>query len=176
MKWYERVAFVTSLASSAKRSFGRTALMKFMYFLQELRNVPLGYNFTLYSYGPFDSDVLSDLSSAEGCGAVTSTLSIYAGGYGYEIRPGDGAKRILRENKKLLSSFEKDIKWVVDNFGDLSSSQLELVGTVIFVARELGGKADTDSVAGIVRELKPHFEESAIKVRIEELRRARILT
>ena len=43
---------------------GRTALMKFVYFLKELKGVPFDYRFTLHTYGPFDSRVLDDLSYA----------------------------------------------------------------------------------------------------------------
>jgi hypothetical protein len=62
----ERIGLIAYLA---KRSpIGRTALMKYCYFLQALRGVPLGYNFSLYSYGPFDAAVLSDLGDAEALG------------------------------------------------------------------------------------------------------------
>jgi len=40
-----------------------------MYLLQALRKVS-GISLSLYSYGPFDSDVLSDLGTAEDLGAV----------------------------------------------------------------------------------------------------------
>src|SRR5579864_5148815 len=84
-----RLGLLPVLAERAPSGqIGRTALMKYMYFLQTLRGVPLGYNFTMYSYGPFDSDVLSDLSSGEGMNVVTSTPVVFSGGYGYQIRPG----------------------------------------------------------------------------------------
>ncbi|HWO33015.1 MAG TPA: hypothetical protein VNO32_29825, partial [Candidatus Acidoferrum sp.] len=82
---------------------GRTALMKYMYFLQTLRGVPLGYNFTMYSYGPFDSDVLSDLSSGEGMKVVTSTPVVFSGGYGYQIRPGTLAEFAKRNASQFLA-------------------------------------------------------------------------
>ena len=36
--------------------------MKCLNFFQTVRRVPLRYHFGLYTYGPLDSDVLSDLS------------------------------------------------------------------------------------------------------------------
>jgi len=63
---------------------GRTALMKFCIFLQTLRRVPLHYNFSLYSYGPFDSTVLSDLGDAEALGVVRE-VTFYPSGFGYRI-------------------------------------------------------------------------------------------
>ena len=57
-----RIGTIARLAEKAPPNFGRTALMKFCYFLQSLRGVPLSYRFTLYSYGPFDSDVLQQFN------------------------------------------------------------------------------------------------------------------
>jgi len=45
--------------------------MKLLYFLQEWKGVRLNYDFRLYTYGPFESEVLSDLSSGCGRRAVT---------------------------------------------------------------------------------------------------------
>jgi len=57
----ERLSLIPVLAEShPSHHIGRTALMKYMYFLQTLRGVQLGYNFSMYSYGPFDADVLSE--------------------------------------------------------------------------------------------------------------------
>jgi hypothetical protein len=54
--------------------------MKFCYFLQTVRQVPLGYRFTLYSYGPFDADVLSDLGTAENLQGVKASVVQYTEG------------------------------------------------------------------------------------------------
>ena len=56
----QRTASIAELVRKASAGFGRTALMKCLYFLQTVHRVPLGYHFGLYTYGPFDSDVLSD--------------------------------------------------------------------------------------------------------------------
>src|ERR1035438_8492020 len=88
----ERLAVITDLCSRAPcGSLGRTALMKLCYFLQVLKGVPFGYRFTLYSYGPFDSNVLADLGTAESLGAVHSTVAYYSGGYGYNIQKAERA-------------------------------------------------------------------------------------
>ena len=83
-----RLALLPVLAEQAPAGhIGRTALMKYMYFPQTVRGVPLGYNFSMYSYGPFDSDVLADLSSAEMMNIVDVAPVEFAGGYGYSIEP-----------------------------------------------------------------------------------------
>src|SRR5450432_1407815 len=88
----DRLAMITELVSRAPAGYvGRTALMKFCYLLQTVRQVPLGYRFTLYSYGPFDSEVLSDLGTAEAMHAVKSNVVSYPGGYGYRIQKSERA-------------------------------------------------------------------------------------
>jgi|SRR5271157_159572 len=175
---HERVALIPVLARSSASGIGRTALMKHMYFLQTLRNVPLGYRFTLYSYGPFDSDVLADLSSAEGLNAVESKLFLYAGGYGYEIKPAAGAKWLETRASDFLQKHKPDVDWVTEKFGSLGSAQLELVSTIIYVDREASRqkeKLGLNSLANRVREVKPHFSDQQILSFAEDLKRGNLL-
>ena len=51
------------VVKSQDRKLGRTQLMKLCYFLQEIEHVPVKYDFRLFNYGPFDSEVLSDLGT-----------------------------------------------------------------------------------------------------------------
>ena len=47
------------------QTLGRTQVMKLFYFLQELKGVWLGYDFRLFTYGPFDSEVLRAFGNNE---------------------------------------------------------------------------------------------------------------
>lgn len=172
-----RLATLVALAERKPR-LGRTAVMKLCYFLQTLRNVPLGYRFTLYSYGPFDSSVLSDLSTAEALGGLDSTLVLYSGGYGYEISPA----ALSRSVKKLASGFLKkygaDLAWVVEQFATFGSADLELLSTIVYVDREFATtneRLTLDALAEKVREVKPHFEEGRIRRKVDYLLRERML-
>ncbi|HUK23377.1 MAG TPA: hypothetical protein VLV49_02270 [Terriglobales bacterium] len=138
---------------------GRTALMKYMYLLQAVRNVPLDYHFTLYSYGPFDSDVLADLSIAESLEAVESELVLYSGGYGYKIRPNRDRQWLQKRAGKFINRYEEDVTWVITHFGYLTSAELELVGTIVYVDQEcsVGKHEGLQRVAELVHEIKPHF-------------------
>ncbi|MFI5421490.1 MAG: hypothetical protein ACHQ1H_11035, partial [Nitrososphaerales archaeon] len=139
---------------------GRTALMKYMYFLQTLRGVPLRYSFTMYSYGPFDSEVLADLSSAEAMSIVKSSPVEFSGGYGYQIRPGTSAEFAKKSAFQFLNKHEKDITWLFATFGALNSSELELASTIVYVDREFferNEKCSVESATNRVSDLKPHF-------------------
>ena len=74
---WNRLGLICSLVEKSEGRAGRTALMKFAYFLKELKGVPLDYRFTLYTYGPFDSRVLDDLSYAEALEAVEGKLVVF---------------------------------------------------------------------------------------------------
>src|SRR5579884_663824 len=166
-----RIAVITALAEKTPQ-LGRTSLMKLCYFLQVLRSVPLGYRFSLYSYGPFDSDVLADLDSATALGGVSSSLVSYFHTYGYKIEPGPKAQYIQASSSKFLDAHRAAIDWVVDKFGSMSASELELKSTLIYCDREAKAKKERISLSELcsrVHDVKPHFTIDQIRLAAEEL-------
>jgi hypothetical protein len=89
---FQRLALLAEFSRRAK--LGRTAIMKLMFFLQERMGVPLNYQFSLYSYGPFDSDVLADISTAERLNVLRSSVEYYPSGTGYLYEPGPEAQSV----------------------------------------------------------------------------------
>ncbi|MBI5280181.1 MAG: hypothetical protein HY858_00765 [Candidatus Solibacter usitatus] len=149
---------------------GRTALMKYCYFLQTLRMVPLGYNFSLYSYGPFDSAVLSDLGEAEALGMITETP--LPTGYGYKIKNALSDEDMQELAGRFLKEHKADVDWVIEEFGGGATSDLELDSTIIYVdreEREAGRKLSMEDLTHRVREVKPRFPESTIRKHVEAL-------
>src|ERR1700756_3287239 len=91
---HDRVGTLSLLVVKAPgQRLGRTALMKLLFFLQELESIPLGYDFRLHTYGPYESAVLSDLATATVRGLLKESTVIYPRGYGYAITPGPLAER-----------------------------------------------------------------------------------
>jgi hypothetical protein len=168
-----RLSLIPILAERQEnRYIGRTALMKYMYFLQTLRDVPLGYHFSMYSYGPFDSDVLSDLSSAEAMNIVTSIPVSFSGGYGYHIRASANAQAVKQESNKFLSEHEDDVEWLFAEFGGMTNAELELASTIIYVDREFYGERkrfQPEEIVARVREIKPHFSQQQIEKSFDSL-------
>ena len=83
-----RVAVIAEFADKLSGKLGRTAIMKPMFFLQELKGLPLGYSFRIYTYGPYDAQVLADLKVAESMEAVRTEYFDWEGGSGYMIKAG----------------------------------------------------------------------------------------
>ena len=40
---------------------GKTAVMKAVFMLQQVKGIKLGYDFSIYTYGPYASDVMADI-------------------------------------------------------------------------------------------------------------------
>ena len=169
-----RIDFIYTIASKLQGTEpGRTALMKLAYFAQELKGVPLGYNFTLYSYGPFDSSVLSDLDIAQTMTAVNVRVNYHGLGYGYQI-----TARPEWKPSKEIARYSVAIEEIVERFGRLKPSELELLSTLVYVDRDAEDKNRTltfDRLIENTHEIKPHFSKSTIKAKAEELANEGIL-
>jgi uncharacterized protein len=169
-----RLAVIALLAEKAPfKNLGRTAVMKCMYFLQTVREVPLGYHFSLYSYGPFDSEVLADLEYAENLNIVTTQVVPYPSGHGYQIEPGPSMESVRVAAAEFLKEHGGDIDWVMDRFGRRSAADLELDSTIIFVDREAVRSSQTlrtDDLAARVGKVKPQFTRERILSHVSSLK------
>ena len=174
----KRIAVLSRLVKRTQGgSLGRTAIMKLAYFLTVLRDVPLDYRFSLYSYGPFDSAVLQDVDFGSSLGALRSEPVPYPSGYGYSIQPGSSSDEIESLETDFLDAHEAAINWVATEFGNLTASELELLSTIVYVDREHAGTPiSNDELARCIHDIKPHFPEARILSRIEDLKAKGLLT
>lgn len=149
--------------------FGKTALQKLVYFLQEVEGVDCGYDFTLYTYGPFSSGLLGDLDVA---GAMSGVKLTSDGGYGYHIHPGEKVNNFRRAASPFLDEHKSAIKRVVSEFGAMSAKQLELRATVVYFDRQAfrcQQSLSASEITGKVKSVKPHFEEAVIANAVQQL-------
>jgi hypothetical protein len=174
----KRIAVLSRLVKRTQgASLGRTAIMKLAYFLTVLRDVPLGYRFSLYSYGPFDSTVLQDVDFGSSLGALRSQPVRYPSGDGYLIQPGSSSDEIELLEKDFLDAHETAIDWVATEFGNLTAAELELLSTIVYVDREFAGTPiSKDDLARRVHDIKPHFLETRTLSRIEDLKTKGLLS
>jgi uncharacterized protein len=177
--WLFRLAIISALVRAAQTKLGRTSVMKLAYFLQTLKDVPLGYNFRLYTYGPYDSNVLADLSHAEAMHAVKSRIVRNASGYGYEFSPGqepDVIKQLIGTN---LEAYQGSVDWVAAEFSGMTASDLELLSTIVYADREAtrdGQPLPAETLCQRVQRIKPRFAAGYIQGRIAMLRNKNLLT
>jgi hypothetical protein len=178
-RFAQRIPLIAALVRNAPTGFGRTALMKCLYFLQSVRGVPLDYHFRLYTYGPFDADVLTDLSFAERLGAVKSELLHFSGGHRYELGPGASAETMIERARDFLDRYQADIDWVVEVFGSRTALDLENISTLVFTDRSATERGDRITFGELVRkvhEVKPHLAIHAIEQEAHNLKELGLIT
>jgi uncharacterized protein len=169
----DKLALISELVKRAPRKLGRTALMKCLFFLKVLRGVPLPYNFRLYTHGPFDSDVLDDLQYAQALGAIESSIVTYPGGTGYVLHVGPQADKIEKQAVSFINDHQESIDWVLNEFGNRSALDLEMVSTLIYVDRSLvekGARASVSELAKKVHDVKPHLKTEVIERETKSLK------
>jgi hypothetical protein len=175
----DSVALITQLVARAPTRPGRTALMKCLFFLKVLKNLPLPYSFRLYTYGPFDSDVLDDLQYAEALGAVEGTLVAYPGGRGYEYLRGPKAEEVEKQAKEFLSRHKGSIDWVLKEFGNRSAIDLEMASTLVYIDRAMINEKKTTATIAVltrkVHDVKPHLALDTIEREARALKEKGIL-
>jgi uncharacterized protein len=170
---WQRYGLIAELARAQKKrglTLGKTALQKEVYFLQTLYGVDCGYEFTLYTYGPFSSLLLADLDSVSVLGGVE--IEYDSGVRGYRILPGPENAKVIKSAEEFLSGIKDPIDSVIEEFGGLYAKDLELQATIVFAereARDSGKPLTTPALADVVKGVKPHFTEFQIGEAIEKL-------
>jgi len=150
MEFYERARIISCIAQKHPE-IGKTAIMKCVYFLQELKKVPLDYDFEIYTYGPYSSEVMEEIDFARQTGLIEVKWVDYPNGmHGYQVSA----------LKNVTTSYDKQIEEVVNTFGSKTAKELELLSTILFVQKSYNknkwGK-NRDSLCATVQEIKPRF-------------------
>ena len=167
----QRVGVLVELLKRSN-SLGRTAVMKLMFFLQELKGVDLGYQFRIYTYGPFDSSVLEDLSYAESLGIINSEIESFPNGYSYKYQNNPQCELNMSKAQEFIESHQDSIAWVSGKFGKMNASELELLSTIVYVDRlyhQYGDKVSINEICEKVKKIKTHFSEDYILNNAQDL-------
>ena len=154
--------------------FGKTVFMKLVYLLQEVYKVPLGYRFTLYTYGPYSTEVPADLDRAKIRGLVS--VDYVEADAGFKITPGPrdyGANGV----DEAFASYESQLGKLVETFGRFRAKDLELRTTIVYVWKMMDTSEESvaSEVVKVVHQLKPHFSEKDIRAATDELKRNSII-
>ena len=177
LEW-ERYALIVELAQRLQgkhQQFGKTALQKLIYFLQEVYNVDCGYEFRLYTYGPFTSQVLQDLDLVESFGGV-KVIPKREGLDGYQIEPHENGERVQQQAGEFLDLHSDDLDTLIKEYGRFSAKELEMRATIIYVEREMnrdGKSLCLDDLVRVVHDIKPYFSEDEIASAVKQLKSLR---
>jgi len=174
----KRIGIISEI-STIKPGLGKTAMMKYIFLLQQVYKVPLGYKFEIYTYGPYSSEVMEDIDWAIHKDILSSEIIIYPSGYsGYSLRPSRSAAEIIEKEEEFISAHKKSIEEMIALFGNKSAKELELSTTIIYIYQTFianNWKCNIDEVSNNVYEIKPHFDISTIRNEYKSLEEQGIL-
>ena len=145
-----------------------SAYSQYVYLLQRFHQVPLGYHFKLYVYGPQCEIITRDLNLAASRGEVNTQydrkLNVTL------ITPGSSAHQDPM-GEEPLARYNDQMTRMIKNFGHLGSKELNLRTSAISIwnLTKPANKKDQDRTVELIRELKPHQSEDHIRRALEEL-------
>jgi len=175
---WNRYGLIAELSFRMKESnlgqFGKTALQKLIFLLQEIYGVNTGYAFSIYTYGPFSSQIMHDLDQVDSMAGVSIQCIASCPG-GYHIAPGERNDAIRQKAFSFLKdeNVNSAIASLIGDFGGYSAKELELRSTIIYVDREMkkdNMPLDTNDLVNMVQKIKPNFSVSEILKTVSDLK------
>jgi hypothetical protein len=170
MNRLQRVAVLTKLAVRLRERgswCGETHLQKATYFLQELLDVPIEFDFILYKHGPFSFDLRDELAAM--CADDLVRLEPHAPPYGPTIATTPDAMVIQERFPKTLGQYQARIDFVAQKLGDKGVSALEGLATALYVSKKTDSDALVPKRAKKLHELKPHISAEQARAFVEEV-------
>jgi uncharacterized protein YwgA len=169
----QRAALLLTLLDQLKGKgswCGETHLQKATFFLQELGGVPLGFDFVLYKHGPYSFDLNDEITALRADMLLTVEPREP---YGPSLYTSDGGRSLRARYQQTLGRYATAIKFVADHLGSSNVSELEKLGTALYVVKQIPS-ADQDTRSKKLREFKPHVRsEEAIKA-VQDVDKMRI--
>lgn len=160
---------IESLNSSGSWT-GRTHVHKLLFVAKQLGGADVPFSYELYQYGPYSYELDSTIRDLQGVGLLEPVAR--APGYGPSYIATEGWTRLLSGRGDLGDRQTKILNDVAASFGDMSSSDLEVVATCLWV-EDVEGVRSEDGIVDRVRELKPRYKSPFIKSKLQDLRAIR---
>ncbi|MCL2846270.1 MAG: hypothetical protein FWE38_01120 [Firmicutes bacterium] len=163
----DRLGTITLLAG--KQIMGATALMKCLYLLQEVFDVPLDYDYTIYTYGPYCAQVAADIDFSTFYGYTACRPWQEQGYSGRDYEPGDN---VSEADTSFAQKYEKAITTIAETFAVKQAKELELIATIVYVHvfhKRNNPKIEKKQIVTDVNRIKPHFDISHIEREYDNL-------
>jgi len=135
------------------KQIGKTIVQKMIYLLTREKFVD--YQYSMYHYGPYSSEVASDLSLCEALGMLRID---WVENKGYFITAGDNERY-----EGLLNEEDKNkIETIVDKYGIFDAKEISIIATALYIKENVETASDNELVKIIVS-LKPECEAGLIR-------------
>lgn len=168
----KRMGIISAIVQQ-KPGLGKTAMMKYIFLLQNVYRVPLGYDFEIYTYGPYSSEVMEDIDFARHQEIIDIERMSYSTGHsGYNLSPSRNLANSVEKEREFISRYKESVAKVIELFGDKTAKDLELATTIIYLCGTYLKNCwpcNLDSISANVHEIKPHFNLETIKTEYRHL-------
>jgi len=140
----------------------KKTIHKMIYLIQEAENgVDLGFDYSIYFYGPYSKDLNAEISYLYRTGEVNIEVSRYE----HKISVAEG------EHSEATTP-EEPILEVIRRFADKKPVELELITTTLYIKREAPHATDDETVNYVIKVKGSKYPVPQIKSAINELRTA----
>lgn len=146
---------------------GKTAFQKLVYATTEICGVDTGYEFKIYTYGPFSRDLAGDLDSADRSGIIA--IEYLTNENRYKLQAGSQAAVVIDQCQDFIATNLPYLNWVSENLGNRSARYLELFSTLHFIVRTEQDLSDNKAVDDLLS-LKPKFERGEVAACLQKVR------
>jgi hypothetical protein len=154
----QREAVLSRLADRLREQnswCGETHVQKSAYLLQEMLDVPLGYDFTLYKYGPFSFDLRDEIGEMRAEELIG--LDSHDRRYGPRFVITDEAHHLQSRYSRTLAEYEPMIDFVAEQVGDRGVLAVERLATAFYVTHTNPHAPAGERVEALCQ-LKPHIQ------------------
>ena len=155
MNRLRRAAVLTRLIEELRKNgswCGETHVQKTTLFLQNLMQVPLGFDFILYKHGPFSFDLRDELTSLRADELIKLEPQW---GYGSRLATTDRAVYIQKLYSKTVDEYKDSLSFVAQKLGNKTVAGLERLGTAFFIT-DGSPNLSVDQRIERLTTLKPH--------------------
>ncbi|MEM2742201.1 MAG: DUF4065 domain-containing protein [Nitrososphaeria archaeon] len=140
------------------KQIGKTIIQKMMYLIK--REGIVDYTYSMYHYGPYSSEVSSELNL---CEALDILAINWDPNKGYII-----SRKENKYEKELSKKDKKKIEKIVDKYGRFNAKELSIIASAFFLKDEIGNISSNEELVKIIASLKPDYDEGFIRNILEK--------
>ncbi|ALN72774.1 hypothetical protein [Aureimonas sp. AU20] len=149
-------------------SLGKTAIQKLIYILTYAKNVRTGYDFSLYTYGPYSKNLQGDLDTADYLKAIS--LTYIEDENRYVVEKSAKTDQFIAKAGDFIAENTESLEWVAKNLGTKSARYLELFSTLHYIITREKVEGDNSVIDRLI-EVKPKFDRRETSECLSEVKR-----
>jgi uncharacterized protein len=158
-----RRALVTYVVNAvgSEHPIGKKATQKFLHLIEDAGKVQTGYDFSIYTYGPFSRTLASEIDFLATKKAIDV---VFVGQFGtYEISPGENANEVIELGNDYIQKNKHKIDHILSKLKGKGASELELYSTLVFLMAHVESLTSDDKIVEKLLSLKPKYAKSFVE-------------